>query len=282
MPLVKGTSRAVIEHNIHEMVAHNHPVKQAVAAALHTAHPQGGKAKDEVAMSAAEVNRKNEQWWGNVGPAKSEAEAPMLAGTKVASVPVWHGAGVGDEVEPTQSAPPDKRSDNLLERAHGGIPGTEPLTSGTVPNPMSGDESLVEWAKEEEKEKEHEKDELAKNTEAMPPSEQAGDGIASNVHAAAQAGRVVGEKVAQGEPPIGDEHLGFQKLKGELAHKKGIRNPAAVAAKIGMEKYGKKGMEAKAHHGDESAPPKPSEQMAQTKKLGLPAPVKSEWARRNT
>jgi len=31
----------------------------------------------------------------------------------------------------------------------------------------------------------------------------------------------------------------FAKLKGKLAHK-GIRNPGAVAAKIGREKYGKK------------------------------------------
>ena len=34
----------------------------------------------------------------------------------------------------------------------------------------------------------------------------------------------------------------FQKLKGELAHKKGIKNPGAVAAAIGRKKYGKKGM----------------------------------------
>ena len=31
----------------------------------------------------------------------------------------------------------------------------------------------------------------------------------------------------------------FAKLKGKLAHK-GIRNPGALAAKIGREKYGKK------------------------------------------
>lgn len=44
---------------------------------------------------------------------------------------------------------------------------------------------------------------------------------------------------------MGDEHLGFSKLKNELAHKKGVENPGAVAAKIGMEKYGKGGMERK-------------------------------------
>jgi hypothetical protein len=38
MPLKQGISRKVISSNIHEMVASGHPVKQAVAAALHTAN----------------------------------------------------------------------------------------------------------------------------------------------------------------------------------------------------------------------------------------------------
>lgn len=38
MPLHPGSSRKVISENIHEMVASGHPVKQAVAAALHNAH----------------------------------------------------------------------------------------------------------------------------------------------------------------------------------------------------------------------------------------------------
>lgn len=33
---------------------------------------------------------------------------------------------------------------------------------------------------------------------------------------------------------------GFSKLKGELGHKPGVRNPGAVAASIGRKKYGKK------------------------------------------
>ena len=40
MPLKKGSSRAVISENIHEMVAAGHPVKQAVAASLRNAHYQ--------------------------------------------------------------------------------------------------------------------------------------------------------------------------------------------------------------------------------------------------
>jgi hypothetical protein len=34
-------------------------------------------------------------------------------------------------------------------------------------------------------------------------------------------------------------YVGFSKLKGELAHKPGIRNPGAVDASIGNRKYGK-------------------------------------------
>ena len=34
----------------------------------------------------------------------------------------------------------------------------------------------------------------------------------------------------------------FKKLKGQLAKKKGIRDPGAVAAAIGRKKYGKKRM----------------------------------------
>jgi hypothetical protein len=45
MPLAKGSSRATISKNIKEMVAAGHPVKQAVAAALHTAHPNAKPAK---------------------------------------------------------------------------------------------------------------------------------------------------------------------------------------------------------------------------------------------
>jgi hypothetical protein len=45
-------------------------------------------------------------------------------------------------------------------------------------------------------------------------------------------------------------HVGFDKLKNQLAHEKHPpANPAAVAAKIGMEKYGKKAFEAKAAAG---------------------------------
>lgn len=46
-----------------------------------------------------------------------------------------------------------------------------------------------------------------------------------------------------------DEHEGFAKLERSLAHEKGVNNPAAVAAAIGREKYGAKGMAEKAAAG---------------------------------
>lgn len=39
-----------------------------------------------------------------------------------------------------------------------------------------------------------------------------------------------------------EEHLGFKKLEGKLAHEKGVRDPGALAASIGRKKYGSKGM----------------------------------------
>lgn len=43
MPLKKGTSKKTISKNIHELVSSGRPVKQAVAIALHTAHPKKRK-----------------------------------------------------------------------------------------------------------------------------------------------------------------------------------------------------------------------------------------------
>jgi|SRR5579884_3290799 hypothetical protein len=56
-----------------------------------------------------------------------------------------------------------------------------------------------------------------------------------------------------------DEHIGFKKLEHELAHKKGIQNPRAVAAAIGFKKYGKQEMERKAHAGRDDVADLPEE-----------------------
>lgn len=44
-------------------------------------------------------------------------------------------------------------------------------------------------------------------------------------------------------------YTGFKKLKASLAAKGNVSNPGAVAASIGMEKYGKEKMEKAAHSG---------------------------------
>jgi hypothetical protein len=48
---------------------------------------------------------------------------------------------------------------------------------------------------------------------------------------------------------LGEKHIGFKKLKGELSHERGVRDPGALAASIGRKKYGAKGMAAKSAAG---------------------------------
>jgi len=45
------------------------------------------------------------------------------------------------------------------------------------------------------------------------------------------------------EEELEKKHIGFKKLKGKLAHKKGVYDPAGLAAHIGRQKYGEKKME---------------------------------------
>lgn len=44
-------------------------------------------------------------------------------------------------------------------------------------------------------------------------------------------------------------YMGFKKLKEKLTKKGDVKNPGAVAASIGMKKYGKKAFEKHAHSG---------------------------------
>ena len=45
-------------------------------------------------------------------------------------------------------------------------------------------------------------------------------------------------------------YVGFDKLKGKLAHKPGVTNPGALAASIGRKKYGKKAFQKHAARGE--------------------------------
>jgi hypothetical protein len=51
---------------------------------------------------------------------------------------------------------------------------------------------------------------------------------------------------AEGSNPTGDAHEGFARLENGLAHEKGVRDPAGLAAAIGRKKLGNKAFNAKA------------------------------------
>ena len=55
------------------------------------------------------------------------------------------------------------------------------------------------------------------------------------------------------EISLTEKYIGFAKLKGQLARKPGVKNPAAVAAAIGRKKYGKEKFQAMAAKGKKSA-----------------------------
>jgi hypothetical protein len=89
-------------------------------------------AYSSVGVSVADISKMGEEFWngmnGNVG--SPEGNASSLPQQDTAPTPIRVYAGMADaqffdELEPTQSDPPDRRSDNLLSREHGGIPGTE-------------------------------------------------------------------------------------------------------------------------------------------------------------
>lgn len=67
MPLKPGSSRKVISENIHEMVAAGHPVRQAVAASLHNAHPMAGPMQRAKRDHAAETMKRGVGRMGSHG-----------------------------------------------------------------------------------------------------------------------------------------------------------------------------------------------------------------------
>lgn len=48
---------------------------------------------------------------------------------------------------------------------------------------------------------------------------------------------------------VEEKYMGFKKLKGKLAHQKGVHNPGALAASIGRKKYGKEAFQKAASKG---------------------------------
>lgn len=56
------------------------------------------------------------------------------------------------------------------------------------------------------------------------------------------AGDVIGDATVAIQNRVNEKHIGFDKLKNKLAHKKGVHDAGALAAAIGRKKYGAKKM----------------------------------------
>jgi hypothetical protein len=67
--------------------------------------------------------------------------------------------------------------------------------------------------------------------------------------------RTVSGKINEDAKMVVDAHMGFTKLDHSLAHRKGVHNPAALAAFIGRKKYGAGGMARKAAAGRDAWSP---------------------------
>jgi hypothetical protein len=85
-------------------------------------------------ITIAEINRQGQELWGgkdgNVGSLEGNASSLPAHDWESKPIPVYPGMrDAQDEVSPTQSDPPDHRSDNLLSREHGGVDGTDGIVS---------------------------------------------------------------------------------------------------------------------------------------------------------
>lgn len=84
-------------------------------------------------ITLAEISRQGQELWGgkdgNVGSLEGNASSLPAHDWDSRPIPVYKGMqDAADEVSPTQSDPSDARSDNLLSREHGGIPGTDGIS----------------------------------------------------------------------------------------------------------------------------------------------------------
>lgn len=101
-----------------------------------------------------------------------------------------------------------------------GLPAGHGAVSGGLPKPAAGVKTMVERV-----------------ASRMP---QAGGSKLPGAHLFGKA---------EGDPSLAKEHVGFNKLAGDLAHEKGVDDPKAVAAALGRKKYGAAGMAHKAAQG---------------------------------
>ena len=97
MPLHEGKSKKVIGENIHEMEVSGHPHDQAVAAALHNAHPEGGNNMAEGGITAG--NPAELEAGGIKDATASDFLLPYLLGPRLGKVAEEAGPAVGRAVE---------------------------------------------------------------------------------------------------------------------------------------------------------------------------------------
>ena len=116
MPLNEGSSRATVSANIGREIEAGKPQKQAVAIALSKA----GKSNKDVDGEEGTLNSKEMKEAEKEGAVKShDGDAVATTSMSISDIArknrdYWGNIGTADEVSPTQSNPPDRRSDNLL------------------------------------------------------------------------------------------------------------------------------------------------------------------------
>jgi hypothetical protein len=134
MPLHEGKSKKIISENIHEMEASGHPHDQAVAAALHNAHPNGGKNMAEGGTTAGNPSELDP---GVKDATTTDFLLPYLLGPGAKmgaqeALPALRGLGEAGEVTLGRAAP------KMEEAAEAGAPKIEAFVKGIQKSP-SGD-----------------------------------------------------------------------------------------------------------------------------------------------
>ena len=129
MPLHPGKSKKVISENISEMEASGHPHDQAVAAALHNAHPNGGKSMAEGGEVKPDMNEPGIQ-----DASVSDFLAPYLLGPVMgkaaeSAMPALEGLGETGAVTLGRNAP------KMEEAAEAGAPKIEAFVKGMQKGP---------------------------------------------------------------------------------------------------------------------------------------------------